>query len=309
MKKNTTFRNSGLDRATPKTHRFHSFINKNLKKHRSDIGMVEDSTSSHTVVRIIMGLLMLHLVVIGGVLVRGHLVKSNAGVAISPTVTPPPAANAAAEVERPGEILSTNTPAAPAPAAPVAANNGAAPLDLSVKPEVNNAAQVGVTAPKPADTHITQTPVALQDDTAEEVTDATPAPAAPATPAAPKTVTVKHLVASGETWGTVAAQYGTTVAALKSANPKSAAKNMLYQGTYLAVPVSADSERGKAVAAQQQQEAVVAAGKTHVVKKGENLGLIAKKYKISLQKLYQLNNMTEKDARGLKVGAELKVAE
>lgn len=305
MKKNTTFRNSGLDRATPKTHRFHSFINKNLKKHRSDVGLVEDSTSSHTVVRIIMGLLMLHLVVIGGVLVRGHLVKSNAGVAISPTVTPPPAANAAAEVERPGEILSPNTPAPAAPA-PVAANNGAAPLDLSVKPEVNTAAQVGVTAPKPADTHITQTPVALQDDTAEEVTPAAPATPAPATP---KTVTVKHLVASGETWGTVAAQYGTTVAALKAANPKSAAKNMLYQGTYLAVPVSADSERGKAVAAQQQQEAVIAAGKTHVVKKGENLGLIAKKYKISLQKLYRLNNMTEKDARALKVGAELKVAE
>lgn len=293
MKKNTTtFRHSGLDRATPKTHRFHSFINKNLKRHRSDVGLVEDRTSSTLVVRIIVGLLLVHLLVIGGVLVRGHLVKANGGVAIAPTVTPPPAAPAAAAVERPGEVISQ-------PAA-----HGT--VDMSVKPVVNPAAQVSVTAPKPADTHITQAPAAVEE-TAEEVT-----PAAPATPApapAVKTVTVKHLVNSGETWGTVAAQYEVSVEALKAANPKSAAKPMLYQGTYLNVPVSADSERGKAVAATQQQEATIAAGKMHTVKKGESLGLIAKKYKISLKKLLELNNMTEKDARSLKIGTELKVAE
>lgn len=297
MKKNTAFRNSGLDRATPKTRRFHSFINNNLKRHRSDIGMVEDRTNSATVVRIIMGLLLVHLVVIGGVLVRGHLVKANGGVAIAPTVTPPPAAPAAAAAERPGEVISKPTPA-------VAVQNNT-PLDMSVKPVVNADAAVGITAPKPADTHITQVPVSA-DDTAEEVAPATPA-APPAAPA--KTVTVKHLVASGETWGTVAAQYEVSVEALKAANPKSAAKPMLYQGTYLAVPVSADSERGKAVAATQQQEAAATAAKMHTVKKGESLGLIAKKYKISLKKLMELNNMTDKDARSLKIGTELKVAE
>lgn len=295
MKKNTpTFRHSGLDRATPKTHRFHSFINNNLKRHRSNVGLVEDRTSSTLVVRIIMGLLLVHLLVIGGVLVRGHLVKANGGVAIAPTVTPPPAAPAAASVERPGEVLSK-------PAA-----HGT--VDMSVKPVVTPEAQVAVSAPKPADTHITQAPAAVEE-TAEEVTPA--APAAPETPAAPaaKTVTVKHLVNSGETWGTVAAQYEVSVEALKAANPKSAAKPMLYQGTYLNVPVSAESERGKAVAATQQQEAVIAAGKMHTVKKGESLGLIAKKYKISLKKLMELNNMTDKDARSLKIGTELKVAE
>lgn len=294
MKKNTTpFRHSGLDRATPKTHRFHSFINKNLKRHRSDVGLVEDRTSSTLVVRIIVGLLLVHLLVIGGVLVRGHLVKANGGVAIAPTVTPPPAAPAAAAAERPGEVLSQ-------PAA-----HGT--VDMSVKPVVNPAAQVAVAKPAPADTHITQAPAAVEE-TAEEVTPA--APAAPATPApAAKTVTVKHLVNSGETWGTVAAQYEVTVEALKAANPKSAAKPMLYQGTYLNVPVSAESEHGKAVAAAQQQEATIAAGKMHTVKKGESLGLIAKKYKISLKKLMELNNMTDKDARSLKIGTELKVAE
>lgn len=303
MNKNSAFRNSGLDRAKPTTHRFHSFINKKLKQHRSDIGLVEDGTSSHTVVRIIMGLLLVHLIVIGGVLVRGHLTKTGAGVAVSPTVQPPPSATAAAEVERPGEVLSTTQPTA-APA-----QQGSTPLDLSVKPVVNPDAQVGVTAPKPADTHITQVPgVATEEETAEEVT-AEPTAAATATPAPAKTVTVKHLIRSGENWTIIAKQYGVTVAALKAANPKAAAKNMLYQGSYLAVPVSAESEHGKAVAAQQQQEAAATAAKMHTLQKGESLGLLAKKYKTSVNKLMQLNGFTEKDARRLKPGTSIKIAE
>lgn len=303
MNKNSAFRNSGLDRATPKTHRFHSFINKNLKKHRSDIGLVEDRTPGTTVVRIIMGLLLLHLVVIGGVLVRGHLVKTGAGVAISPTVTPPPAATAAAEVEKPGEVLTQ-------PAAAPAANQANAPLNLAVNPTTNPDAHVGISAPKPADTHITQPVAAGLEDTAEEVTPvaATTAPAAPAQPAA-STVTVKHLISSGENWTTISKQYGVTIAALKAANPKAAAKNMLYQGTYLAVPVSADSEQGKVVAAQQQQEAALAAGTTHTIQKGESLGRIAKKYKTSVNKLMQLNGFEEKDLKRLKPGQTIKVAE
>lgn len=306
MNKNSAFRNSGLDRATPKTHRFHSFINKNLKKHRSDIGLVEDRTPGTTVVRIIMGLLLLHLVVIGGVLVRGHLTKTGAGVAISPTVTPPPTATAAAEVEKPGEVLTkpASTPAAPAE------NQANAPLNLAVNPTTNPDAKVGITAPKPADTHITQAPSAGLEDTAEEVTPVAAAstPAAPAQPAA-STVTVKHLINSGENWTTISKQYGVTVAALQAANPKAAAKKTLYQGTYLDVPVSADSERGKAVAAQQQQEAAIAAGTTHTIQKGESLGRIAKKYKTTTAKLMQLNGFEEKDLKRLKPGQTIKVAE
>lgn len=307
MNKNSAFRNSGLDRATPKTHRFHSFINKNLKKHRSDVGLVEDRTPGTTVVRIIMGLLLLHLVVIGGVLVRGHLVKTGAGVAISPTVTPPPAANAAAEVEKPGEVLTQPTTA---PAQPANAAN--TPLNLAVTPTANPDAHVGISAPKPADTHITQATAAGLDDSAEEVEPTAPVAVTtvPAQPAAPaNTVTVKHLINSGENWTTISKQYGVTVAALKAANPKAAAKNMLYQGTYLAVPVAADSERGKAVAAQQEQEAAIAAGTTHTIQKGESLGRIAKKYKTSVNKLMQLNGFEEKDLKRLKPGQTIKVAE
>lgn len=275
-----TFRNSSLDRATPSTrHRFHSFINNNFKRHRSDTGLVEDRTNSTVIVRIICGLLMIHLVIIGGVLVRGHLLKSNAGVAVAPTVTPPPAPTAAAAAEKPGEV-STGT------------------VNMNVAPIVNPKNNVAVAPPA------ANAAPAEADDTAEEVT-----PAAPAAPAAPATVTVKHLVHSGDTWGTVAAQYGTTEAALKSANPKAAKKANLFQGTYLAVPVAADSERGKAAAAHQQAAAEVAKGKVYTVGKGDSLGKIARKHKISVDKLRALNGLTPADDKRIKPGMELKVAE
>lgn len=311
-----SFRNSSLGRAqtTPKK-RFHTFINDKLKRHRSDTGLVEDRTSSTTIVRTIVGLLLVHLVLIGGVLVRGHLVKSGSGLAIDPTLTPPPAAPSTEVLPTPPNATAATTPATPLPTltpSPTAAQAANKPAQNTVKPTVPTVTQPTVAANTATTPHITQLP---QEEVAEEVEDTTPAapaqqatkPAAPARPV--RTVTKKHLVASGDSWARIAAQNGITVEALKAANPKSAAKNNLYAGTYLNVPIPADSAEGKSIAATQEQEAVIAKGKTYVVKKGDNLGSIARKHKISLKKLLDLNNMTEADARKLKVGAELKVAE
>ena len=97
MRNQDPFRNSELDRAKPKRHTFHSLINDKLKRHRSDTGLVEDRTSSVTIVRIIVGLLLLHLIIIGGVLLRGHMVKEGStGLAAPVAITPPPAAPPAA---------------------------------------------------------------------------------------------------------------------------------------------------------------------------------------------------------------------
>ncbi len=291
--KNQAFRNSDMARVRPKRHIFHSLLYDNKpKRHRTDTGLVEDTTSGSTIVRIIGGLLLVHLIVIGGVLLRGHMVKSNSGVAVSPTITPPPAQQAPAPAE---EVLPqpTAVPAAPAaaPAAPA--------------PAANHITQ----APAPQDATVTLTPPA------EPVLVTPPpapaaAPAAPAAPAAaPQTTMVKHYVASGDTWYRIAAQYGTTVEALQAANPKSAQKNTLFSGTYLNVPVKADSPHAQATLAETAAAEAAAAPRIHVVKRGENLGIIAKRNKISLQKLMQLNNLTEKDARRIRVGQELKISE
>lgn len=293
----TSYRNSDLDRAKPKKRLFHSFINNNLKqpkKHHSDTGLVEDRTSSTTIVRIIAGILMVHVVVIGGLLVRGNLVKSNTGLAVTPGVTPPPTAPAQSE-------------AVPVVPGPVNMNAVLTPTTAVPTPQ-----------PTPTQVHITQasaTPSPAQTQPVQPVISqpqqAAPVVVAPATePVQPaNTAIVKHMVASGDNWNSVAVQYGVTVSELKAANPQAAANANLFTGTYLDVPVPTTSAAGQAAMAAQQQAAEEARGTVHVVKKGETLGVIARKYRISLKKLYSLNGLTEKDARRIQPGRELKVGE
>ncbi len=267
----------------------------------SSTGLVEDRVGSTTIVRVIIGLLLLHLVIIGGVLVKGQFDKGKSGVAVEPSLTPPPPA------------ATTQDDVLPQPTA--------------TKTTTSTASSVP---------HITQTPTTFADDEAaeelfpEEETVA-PAPAKPQVAASTKTRTpaaqtqqpavaqqpaatqpaagvahVRHLVRSGETWAGVARKYGSTVAAIKGANPKAAAKSYLIQGTYLAVPVAADSEAAKAAAASAPPAPMA---KTYTVQKGDTLARIAKKHKMSLNKLMQINGLTDKDARRLRPGQKLKVAE
>lgn len=290
-----SFRESTLGRTGPKRHFLKTFVDNKLKQPRrlhSDTGLVVDRTSPATVLRIIFGLIIVHLLVIGGVMMRGNIAKSNSGLAVAPTITPPPA--------KPAEP-------APAPAAEPA----------PVQPVVNAVATPtpAPAQPAPADTqvHITQAPVNMENVTpapdqpeapAQPVAVApTPAPAAPAVP----TVEVKHLVQSGDTWGRVAAQYGITEDVLKGANSQLAAMSNLPGGTYLSVPVPQNSAAAQAV--QEAKPEVKETAKYHVVKRGENLGRIARKYNISLPKLLKINNMTNADARRLQVGHKLKVSE
>jgi LysM repeat protein len=292
MRKNTkaTFYQSDLARAKPKRHFLKTFVNGNLKQPRrlhSDTGLVMDRTSPTAVVRIIFGLIIVHLLVIGGVMMRGNIAKSNSGLAVAPTITPPPAETPAA--------MAPETQ--PAPVQPVAV----------ATPDPAPQAQAVV---QDTQVHITQEPVNM-----EAVTPVTAQPAAPVAvqpapePAAPAvpTVEIKHLIQSGDTWGRIAAQYNITEDVLKGANTQLAAMTNLPGGTYLSVPVPAGSTEARQ--AEAARPAVQDTAQYHVVKRGENLGRIAKKYKISLPKLLKLNNMTNADARRLQVGQKLKVSE
>ncbi len=284
----TTFRNSDLGRAKPKRHFLKTFVNENLKQKRlhSDTGLVVDRTSPAAVLRIILGLIVVHLLVIGGVMLRGNIAKRPTDMAVVPSITPPPAIPAPAVQAAP----AVETPA-PAPAQPaVAATQPTATGDTHItQAPVNMEAVTPVAQPVP-----TVEPIAVQP---------TPAQAQPSTP----TVEVKHLVNSGDTWGRVAAQYGITEDVLKGANPSLAARTNLPGGAYLSVPVPADSQAAQA--AQAARPAVADTARYHIVKRGENLGSIARKNRISLNKLMKLNNMTNADARRLKVGHKLKISE
>ncbi|MBR3902235.1 MAG: LysM peptidoglycan-binding domain-containing protein [Akkermansia sp.] len=298
MKKDAkaTFRNSDLGRAKPKRHFIKTFVDDNLKQKRlhSDIGMVEDRTSPAAVLRIIFGLIIVHILVIGGVMLRGNIAKSNSGLAVMPSLTPPPAVPA--QEAAPAAVA----PAQPAPVQPVVTTT--APQTAPSAPAQQN------------EVHITQAPINMEAVTAAPATQpatpaepvavqATPAPAAPAVP----TVDHPHHIRSGDTWGRIAAQYGITEDVLKAANPSMAERTNLPAGAYLTVKIPADSPAAKALEAAKP--VVKDTAKYHIVKRGENLGRIARKYKISLSKLLQLNDMTNADAKRLRVGHKLKVSE
>lgn len=278
-----SFRHSELDRAKPQRHFFRSLINNNLKRHRSDTGLVEDRTSSTTVIRIIVALLLLHLIVIGGVILRGKMISDDA-VGVAPAITPPPAAPAQQAAM---EVL-------PQPV------DG--PVGNPVRPSANHITQAPAAAP-----------AAPADDVAEEIEIVTP-PALPAAsepaPAAPApataTVTAKHLVASGETLYGIARKYNVSTEAISKANPQLKGHNII-SGTYLNIPVKADSDAGRAAAAHAAAHEPISP--TYTIQKGDTLARIARKHKISTAKLMKLNNLSERDARRIKPGDKLKVAE
>lgn len=291
MKQQDPFRNSELDRARKKRHFFHSLISDKFKRHRSDTGLVEDRTSSVTIVRIIVGLLMIHLIIIGGVLLRGHMVKESGGMVAPTSITPPP------------------SPVAPPVAAPV--------QDVLPQPVV---APPVATHTAAASHHITQ-PMEADEDIAEEITDE---PVIITPPSVAAATEVHHRVAPGDTWYGIAAQYGTTEAALKEANP-SQAQGVLRAGSTLSIPAgsrqstvstaqrtaSARPAAATAAAPARAQEtraaaAVSSSAKVYTVQRGESLSRIARKVKIPMKELMQLNNI--KDANRIHPGMQLRLS-
>ncbi len=289
MRQHDSFSNSGLGRAKPQRHVFRSFINQKLKRKHSHIGLVEDRTSSTTIVRIIIGLLMLHLVIIGGVLLKGHVDSLAGGIAAPPTMTPPPPVLQAEETLAPVAVAPA-TPATPAaPTAPVAASSS---THITAEPELFPEDGAAVTLPSANAAPVVVTPPV--------------AVAAPETPAVP-TTNIRVLVNSGDTWFGIAEEYNVSMDALKAANPTAARRSHLYQGNYINVPVPVNSPAAKA-AAQATKVAAAPAAATYKVKRGDTLARIASRHKMSTATLMKINNLSEKDSRSIRPGQVLKVS-
>ena len=301
MNKQDPFRNSELDRARTKRHFFHSLISDKRKRHRSDTGLVEDRTSSVTIVRIIVGLLMIHLIIIGGVLLRGQMVRESTGIAAPASIAPPPS-----------PIVAQQPSADPA--------QGALPQPLVTPAPTHTTAQTATPADHITQAtsagHISQAP-ATDDDTAEEAEDE-PVIIAPTVVTSVATAPVaaepmRHLVAPGDTWYRIAGQYGTTEAALKAANP-SQAQGILRAGATLTIPASAKAAQARqatrsasTATATASTSATTGAGeKIHIVKRGETLSGIASKAHISLQELIKINNI--QDAKRIYPGMKLRLS-
>ncbi|NCA84977.1 MAG: LysM peptidoglycan-binding domain-containing protein [Clostridia bacterium] len=100
-----------------------------------------------------------------------------------------------------------------------------------------------------------------------------------------------HVVRRGENLSTIASRYRCSVANLRSWNNLHG--NTIQPGQKLVVHSGTDSQSASSSAAPAAKETTAKAeSKTyHVVKNGENLGLIAKKYKCSTSDLRKWNNL------------------
>ena len=100
-----------------------------------------------------------------------------------------------------------------------------------------------------------------------------------------------HVVRSGENLSSIASRYRCSVSNLRSWN--NLRGNTIHPGQKLVVHSGTDSQSASSSAVPAAKETTAKAeSKTyHVVKNGENLGLIAKKYKCSTNDLRKWNNL------------------
>ncbi len=107
----------------------------------------------------------------------------------------------------------------------------------------------------------------------------------------------EHVVTKGQTPGGIAKRYGVTVAALREANPEIKSKAP-RPGQRLVIP-------GGAAAKWTESDAGAGGGsRRHTVRKGETLGGIASRYKVSVANLKNWNNLSSNTIR---VGQKLRV--
>lgn len=107
-----------------------------------------------------------------------------------------------------------------------------------------------------------------------------------------------HKIKSGETLSSIAKLYKTTIADLQRLNPET--KSGIRAGATLVIPGKADDKPS-----HEPESTSGTSGETHVVKSGESLSRIAKKYKVSVSDLEKWNNVT---AKTLKAGQELQIS-
>ncbi len=272
MKKYDPYNTPTLGRVKQKKHFFHSL----LKRHHSNTGLVEDRTSSVTIIRIIGGLLLLHLIIIGGVLLRGHLVRDGGSSVPSASVSSPPGAAPTAHPSAPIAVLPPAPQAVP-----------------TVRSSPHN--------------HITVATGSEEEDVAEEVPedDVVNIPASTSDP-------VYHMVATGDTWQNVADQYAVSATALRAANP-SVNDEELSVGSTLTIPTGRAAGRdvppppanvSPAHASANSPES--GAQRVHIVQSGETLSKIARKEKVPMKELMRLNGIQNADR--IRPGMHLKLS-
>ncbi len=121
--------------------------------------------------------------------------------------------------------------------------------------------------------------------------------------AASTSTTIRYRVRSGETLSELAERYHTTVTRLRSLNAMGS-RELLRAGQVIRVPAPA-APAATSRATSPRPATASAGGQTHVVRRGETLSTIARRYGVTLSALRTANGMSEQDV--LKAGARLRI--
>lgn len=274
----STYRSSGLARTKVKKNKVVALFSNIFMQQRSEVGLVEDRTNSTTIIRIIVGLLLIHLIIIGGIILHGKVDN------VQPTTT--------ALTAPPAITMPTPVVEAPKPVPGPTAN----PAGL---------------------THITQATVAPPTETVptevEIVTPTittTPAEVAPVvTPTeavTPKDVAHKLVqVTSGDNLRKIAERNNVTTDAILAINPEITNPNMLVAGHKIRIPLPADSQEARDLTAAREAERVEKEGLDYTIKSGDTLSKLQRKFGTSVAAIQKLNNMG--NSTNLRVGQKIKI--
>lgn len=274
----STYRNSKLARSKVKKNSFVALCSNLFMQQRSEIGLVEDRANSTTIIRIIVGLLLVHLIIIGGIILHGKINNEGGGSGVESAIV----------IEKPEEPQSiTEIITEPKPVE---------------GPKTNRPTHITQPTEKPA-----QPVVAEPTTTPKPVVDNTPKPAdKPAqpviNPTTPPKNAIAHVIKSGESTTSIAAKYGVTINELKEVNPalKENPNNIII-GKTLWIP------NKNAVTTTQKTEATDDSEFVeYTVVSGDTFSRIAKKAgEKDYKKVMELNGITNE--RSLKIGQKLKL--
>lgn len=121
---------------------------------------------------------------------------------------------------------------------------------------------------------------------------------------------LEHVVKRGENFGVIARRYRVSVADLRDANPR-VRPTRLQIGQVLVVPTLGGVSAGRTFAAAETREALDApspasrSASTHLVRRGETLGAIARRYRVSVAVLQEWNGLR---GTAIRAGQRLRVS-
>lgn len=271
----STYRSSGLARTKVKRSGVVALFSNLFMQQRSDIGLVEDRANSTTIIRIIVGLLLVHLIIIGGIILHGKI--DNAPMTTTAALVAPPA--------QPAPIVITEPEPVPGPTAnPV--------------PHITQPTTAPVVAEAvPNEVEIVSTPPVVADN-----------PPVVAEPAKVNPAEVAHKlvqVTSGDNLRRIAERNNVTVQDILSINPEITNPNVLVAGHKIRIPLPAESQEAKDLAATREAERVEKEGLDYTIRSGDTLSKLQRKFGTTVAAIQKLNNMG--NSTNLRAGQSIKI--